>query len=76
MFMIDDLYERIAELREELWFRKDMEELIKDKILHSSISIGECETIFYYLNMFDNKQEFAPEYRKTQEELFRVLEVI
>lgn len=74
--MIEELYERISDLRQELWFRRDTEELVKERLLHSSLSIEECDTIFYFLNMFDNKLEYEPVYRKTEDELFKILEVI
>lgn len=76
MDYIDELYNKIADLRDKLHWRRNIEELVRERLLHSSISIGDCETIFYFLNMPDDKQEFIPDYRKTEEELFRVLEMI
>ena len=57
MNLIEELYERIDELHSKLYWREDIEEIIRDMLLHSSISIGECEDIFRYLNMPDNRLE-------------------
>lgn len=57
MNLIEELYERIDELHSKLYWREDIEEKIREMLLHSTISIGECEEIFRYLNMPDNRVE-------------------
>ena len=57
MNLIEELYERIEELRSKLYWREDIEEIIREMLLHSTISIGECEDIFRFLNMPDNRVE-------------------
>ena len=57
MNLIEELYERIDELHSKLYWREDIEEKIRELLLHSTISIAECEEIFRYLNMPDNRVE-------------------
>lgn len=56
MNIIEELYERIDELHSKLYWREDMEEIIRGLILKSHMPIGEVEEIFHYLNMPDNEE--------------------
>lgn len=51
---VDELYERVFELKDKLFYRERMEEIVREMLLHSSISIGEVEDILFYLNSPDN----------------------
>lgn len=73
--LIEELYERIFQLKSELFLLKDIDEVVRKMLLHSSISMKDCENIFYFLTMND-RQKYEPSYRKTETELFRVLEMI
>lgn len=73
--IVEELYERIYQLKSELYLMKDIDELVRNMLLHSSISLKDCENIFYFLTMND-RQDYEPSYRKTETELFRVLEMI
>lgn len=74
--MEDELYERIAFYREKFYEREDIEEVVREYLLHSTMSIKEVSNVFYFLNLPDNKQPYECEFRKNEEELFKVLEVI
>jgi len=73
--IVEELYERIYQLKSELYLMKDIDEFVRNMLLHSSISLKDCENIFYFLTMND-RQEYKPSNRKTETELFRVLEMI
>lgn len=73
---IDELYERIAFYRTKLYEREDIEEVVRSYLLKSSMPIGEVSSVFYFLNLPNNKQEYTPNYRENEEKLFKVLEMI
>lgn len=73
--LVEELYDRIFQLKSELYLLKDIDEVVRDLLLHSSISIRDCENVFYFLTMND-RQDYEPSYRKTETELFKVLEMI
>lgn len=54
---IDELYERIFFYQSKLHWRENIEEKIREMLLHSHMPIGEVEDIFYFLNLPDNKVE-------------------
>lgn len=75
--MEDELYERIFQLRSDLFLREDIEEVVKEKLLHSHATIEECEYIFHFLNMKNNQLEYDEfHYGTSQPDLFKVLEMI
>ena len=76
MTLEEELYERIAFYREKLYEREDIEEVVREYLLHSTMSIREVSNVFYFLNLPDNKVDYTPQIRKNEEELFRVLEMI
>lgn len=51
---VDELYDRVFDLKDKLFYRERMEEIVRDLLLHSSLSIRETEDIFYYLNKPNN----------------------
>lgn len=51
---VDELYDRVFDLKDKLFYRERMDEIVRDMILHSSIPIGETEDILFYLNSPDN----------------------
>ena len=51
---VDELYERVFDLKDKLFYRERMEEIVREMLLHSSIPIGEAEDILFYLNSPDN----------------------
>lgn len=51
---VDELYERVFDLKDKLFYKEIMEEIVRDMLLHSSIPIGEIEDILFYLNSPDN----------------------
>lgn len=57
MNLIEELYERIDELHSKLYWKEDIEEIVRELLLHSTISIAECEEIFFFLNAPDNRVE-------------------
>ena len=73
---IEELYERIAYYRTKLYEREDIEEVVRKYLLHSNMPIGEVASIMWMLNLPDNKQEYTPQFRESETELFRVLEMI
>lgn len=73
---IEELYERIAYYRTKLYEREDIEEVVREYLLHSNMPIGEVASVMWILNLPDNKQEYTPQFRETETELFRVLEMI
>lgn len=74
--LVEELYKRIGELREQLHERKEIEEVVRSYLLKSNMPIGEVSNVFYFLNLPNNKQEYTPNYRENEEELFKVLEMI
>ena len=54
---IDELFERIFFYQSKLHWRENIEEKIREMLLHSHMPIGEVENIFYFLNLPDNKIE-------------------
>lgn len=76
MTLEEELYERIAFYREKFYEREDIEEVVREYLLHSTMSIREVSNVFYFLNLPNNKQPYEPTYRETEKELFRVLEMI
>lgn len=73
---IDELYERIAYYRTKLYEREDIEEVVREYLLHSNMPINEVASIMWILNLPDNKQEYTSQFRETETELFRVLSII
>ena len=73
---IDELYERIAYYRTKLYEREDIEEVVRELLLHSNMPIGEVASVMWILNLPDNKQEYTPQLIENEKELFRVLEMI
>ena len=53
--MIEELYERIEELNSKLYWREDIEEIVRKMILKSHMTLGEVEEVFHYLNMPNNE---------------------
>lgn len=43
--LIDELYERIYNLKDELYRQEDIKEMIIQNLLHSHITLGEMERI-------------------------------
>ena len=54
---IEELYERIFFYQSKLHWRENIEEKIREMLLHSHMPISEVENIFYFLNLPDNKVE-------------------
>jgi len=73
---IDELYERITHYRTKLYEREDIEEVVREYLLHSNMPINEVACVMWILNLPDNKQEYTPQFRETETELFRVLSII
>lgn len=47
---IDELYERIFELNTRIIEKDNTMELIRDRLLHSNITIEECEFLLHFIN--------------------------
>ncbi len=73
---IEELYERIAHYRTKLYEREDIEKVVREYLLHSNMPINEVASVMWILNLPDNKQEYTPQSREAETELFRVLEII
>lgn len=73
---MEELYERIAYYRTKFYEREDIEEVVREYLLHSNMPIGEVASVMWILNLPDNKQKYTPQFRETKTELFRVLEMI
>ena len=52
---IDELFERIFDLNGKIIWKEKVEETIREMLLHSHLTIQECENIFYFLNLEGEK---------------------
>ena len=48
---IDELFERIFFYQSKLHWKENVERLVREMLLHSHLTIEECENIFYFLNL-------------------------
>lgn len=47
---IEELYERIFELNTRIIGKDNTMELVREKLLHSKITIEECEFVLHFIN--------------------------
>ena len=70
---IDELYERIAYYRTKLYEREDIEEVVREYLLHSNMPIREVESVFCMLNLPDNKLDYVIQERNKKDYILEMI---
>ena len=70
---IEELYERIAYYRTKLYEREDIEEVVREYLLHSNMPIREVESVFCMLNLPDNKLDYVIQERDKKDYILEMI---
>lgn len=70
---IEELYERIAYYRTKLYEREDIEEVVREYLLHSNMPIREVESVFCMLNLPDNKLDYVIQERSKKDYILEMI---
>lgn len=70
---IDELYERIFFYQSKLHWRENVEEIVRDLLLHSNMPIGEVENIYYFLNMPDDRLDYTLNEREEKDYILEMI---